>query len=102
MKGKKWKMDQHTKTIFSKMAKGVLGTDMSLKSSEDLKSIGTGLAQDIQTLINGCTMTGFAHDELHKFLAGYIAAVYDLKEYGAIKSAETVRKYLEIYTQYFE
>ncbi|MBZ0167297.1 MAG: hypothetical protein K8I00_10870 [Candidatus Omnitrophica bacterium] len=100
--GKKWKMDHHTKSIFSKMAKEILDRDMSLKSSEELKLIATGLALDIQSLISDCTMTGAAHDQLHKFLAGYMPAVYDLKEYGRKESAAIIKEYLQAYSNYFE
>lgn len=100
--GSKWMMDDHTRLVFSAMASTFMSTDPASMSPEELQSLGSSLQQSNTTLIQGCTMTGDAHDQLHIFLSGYIPAVNSLADAGQIDDANTIRQYLEGYDEYFE
>lgn len=98
----RWEMDDHTRASFAKMADSFLKADLQSMSAMELKQAGADLQQDIDQLIQGCTMSGGAHDQLHVFLTGYIPAVAALAESGQHADAQTVRHYLEEYDEYFE
>ena len=100
--GLKWKMDDHTRSIFVKMANSFPSTDYLSFEGEGLKNAGSDLQVQIGELIQGCTMTGEAHDQLHVYLAGYIQAVAALSKTGRTEDARKVKDYLEIYAHYFE
>jgi hypothetical protein len=98
----KWQMDEHTRTLFSRMAERLEGTELEATTSEALKASGVTLRKDIDDLIAGCTMVGDAHNELHKFLTAYIPAVNELAQSGDPHSAERVRELLGVYPEFFE
>ncbi|NQV37251.1 MAG: hypothetical protein HQ509_04490 [Candidatus Marinimicrobia bacterium] len=100
--GQKWKMDDHTRSIFVKMSGSFLNIDHVSLEGDGLKKAGTDLQADIKLLVQGCTMTGPAHDQLHIYLTGYMPAVAALTEKGSIEDAQKVKHYLEKYTEYFE
>jgi len=100
--GQKWKMDNHTRTIFAKMAESFVHSDHSSLKEDGLKKAGATLQLDINELIQGCTMTGDAHNQLHIYLTGYIPAVAALSDSGQIADAEKIKHYLEKYGDYFE
>lgn len=92
----KWKMDEHTRAAFE---------SMSAKASHkngDLKALGSALQADLDKLIQGCTMTGDAHNELHKFLTAYMPAVQKLTNNGGDENLETIKQLLDKYPDYFE
>ena len=100
--GARWEMDDHTRAVFVKMAASFLATDHSSLDRNGLKNTASDLRADIDELIQGCTMTGAAHDQLHVYLTGYVPAVAALSESGRIEDTETVKLYLERYDKYFE
>jgi hypothetical protein len=100
--GKKWKMDDHTRSSFDKMVVSFMNSDHKTMSGEDLKKAGSDLQAYIAELIKGCTMTGAAHDQLHVYLMGYIPAVDTLSKSGGTEDAFKVKHYLEIYKNFFE
>jgi hypothetical protein len=96
----KWQMDEHTRTVFTKMTGRLEG-----KSGDDAavwKQAAGELNDDITELIQGCTMQGPAHDELHKYLVLYIPAVDKLAASNTKQSAERVQELLDLYPDYFE
>ena len=52
--------------------------------------------------MQGCTMTGDAHNQLRIFLAGYMPAVNSLADHGTCEDAQSVKHYLKGYNNYFE
>ena len=100
--GNKWLMDDHTRASFAKMATSFLNADHLSLEGEGLMKAGADLQDDLDDLIQGCTMTGNAHNQLHVYLTGYIPAVAALSESGQIEDARKVAHYLEIYGNYFE
>ncbi|MCP4007064.1 MAG: hypothetical protein GY725_23025 [bacterium] len=100
--GHKWKMDAHTRSSFAQMANSFLTADHSALKEEGLKKMGSDLQGEIKNLIQGCTMTGEAHDQLHTYLGGYVAAVASLSKSGRIEDARKIKHYLEEYGEFFE
>jgi hypothetical protein len=100
--GNKWLMDEHTRSSFSQMAKLFLSADHQLMTVADLKNTGVTLQSHSNKLIKGCTMTGYAHDQLHEFLSGYLPAIEELSKSGNIQDAETVEYFLKHYNKYFK
>jgi hypothetical protein len=100
--GKKWDMDEHTRASFIKMAKLALDNEQISLDKEALKKIGSELRSNIDELIEGCTMTGGAHDQLHTYLTAYIPAVEELAQSGNAEDAKKVWHYLENYDEYFQ
>ncbi len=100
--GRKWQMDEHTRASFTKMTGLFLKADHKSLEGDDLKQVGTDLQGDLDGLIQGCTMTGESHNQLHIYLTGYIPAVQALSKTGTLEDAKKVKYYLEIYDDYFE
>ncbi len=100
--GRKWEMDDHTRSSFGKMAASFLDSDHVSLEGAGLQKVGADLQVQIDELIQGCTMTGDAHGQLHIYLSAYIPAVAGLAESGRIEDARKVKHYLEKYTAYFE
>ncbi len=102
--GKKWKMDDHTRSMFIKMVSSFTAANHS--SVMGLQKSGIQLKGQIDDLIKGCTMVGNAHNQLHVFLTGYIPAVEMLVSSSDLKSgrdqALKVKRFLDIYDRYFE
>ena len=95
----KWQMDEHTRAMYGTMVARIADRD-----AEDLasKQLGQELDKDLDALVQGCTMTGDAHRELHKFLGAYIPAVQALAAEGGEDAALEVQRLLELYPRYFE
>lgn len=100
--GRRWGMDDHTRSVFARMEASLLTADLDALEGEGLKHAGSGLQTDINELIAGCTMTGDAHDQLHLYLTGFVPAVTAMSESGLVEDAQKVTHYLERYDEYFE
>ncbi len=100
--GYKWEMDEHTRNAFNEMAKSFLSIDISLLRADALKSQGIMLQKSLDNLIQGCTMEGDAHEQLHTFLMEYMPEISALSNTGNIENAEKIQYYLKAYSQYFE
>ena len=93
--GLRWEMDDHTRTMFKAMADRV-------KAGGDINDVGNGLRSDLDSLIQGCTMTGEAHDQLHVYLSHLIPAIQEVSEIGSDESLKNVEELLNEYPKYFE
>lgn len=100
--GRKWKMDDHTRSSFARMAASFSDSDLHSLDGDGLKKAGADLKILTDELIQGCTMTGDAHEQLHVYLSGFMPAVSALSKSGGIEDAGKVRRYLEKYDEYFE
>ncbi len=102
--GNKWKMDEHTRKMSSLMEKTFFAADHS--NLTNLKMLGEQLEEQLGKLINGCTMRGEAHDQLHLFLADYVPSVQNLvkaKDYDKARStAIKLKRNLKTYKKYFK
>ncbi len=94
--GKKWKMDDHTRSMFTVMTRRLA------EHSGDPEELGKSLSDDLDRLVRGCTMTGSVHDELHRFLIFYVPAITTLSESGSAEALQKVTRLLKAYPEYFE
>jgi hypothetical protein len=101
--GQRWNMDEHTRTMLIKMEGAFFASDHS--SQAGLNAAGAELKAQMDQLIEGCTMGGAAHDQLHLFLSEYIPTVDRLAQAGdyaaARKEALALKGHFETYKQYF-
>ncbi len=95
--GRKWEMDEHTRSMFKAMTEKI-----DAHAGDDAKNLGVALQADLGELIAGCTMTGEAHDELHKFLVLYMPAVGSLEEAGGESELKRVKELIGAYPKFFE
>ena len=65
---------------------------------KDYKVLSEKLQASIDLLTSNCTMTGQAHDELHKWLLPYMDLVEELSE--AINEAEALQQFENIQTSF--
>jgi hypothetical protein len=93
--GLRWEMDDHTRTMFKAMAGRI-------EAGGDVNVVGNGLKADLDSLIQGCTMTGEAHDQLHVYLSHLIPAIQEVSESGSDESLKNVEELLNEYPKYFE
>jgi hypothetical protein len=98
----KWLMDTHTRSVLGAMQDKVLASDIASKTEAELIELGGMLEQDLDKLIQGCTMQGGAHDALHAYLGELMPAVAELKTSGRAEHAEHIKHLLSIYQDYFE
>ncbi len=98
----KWMMDDHTRMVVGTMSDRFVGRELASSSTHDLEQLGEALSDDIQALIKGCTMSGPAHNELHKFLGHYLPAVNQLTTSGDAVHAARVQALLGVYGDHFE
>lgn len=102
--GEKWKVEPKMMVHIQKMEKDVA----SFKGSElaDYKQLSKELNTSLDLLTSGCTMTGKAHDELHKWLLPYIDLIAELDkaekwERGALTLKEIKESFVE-FNKYFQ
>ena len=98
----KWTMDDHTRKTFLEMSARFQGLNPHETSQNDLRTLGSNLEKDLESLIAGCTMQGAAHEELHKYLTAYMPAVRTLTAEGSPENATRVISLLELFPNYFE
>ena len=101
---KKWVMDGHTRKTMALTQASVDGA--TVDSPEAAAALGAELKGQLDTLIEGCEMTGASHDELHVFLMAWMPAVDALgkaPDAAAAKAAhEATRGLLVEYGRFFE
>ncbi|MBU2018993.1 MAG: hypothetical protein KJ941_05040, partial [Bacteroidetes bacterium] len=102
--GKKWKVDANMITSIRNMENDIIS--FSNDEQKDYKSLAQKLQRNIDLLTSSCTMTGKAHDELHKWLLPYIDLVYELSkttnETQALKQFENIQTSISTFNQYFQ
>ncbi len=102
--GQKWKVDENMMVYIQNMENAVAqfkGTSLS-----EYKTLSESVNENIGLLTSNCTMTGKAHDELHKWLVPHIDLANKFSESGTQKEAETHFKQIEksftSFNQYFQ
>ena len=100
--GKKWQLDDYTSTALNTMSDAFESVDASKLDPLTLKAAGASLKKNIDEMIQGCTMTGAGHDQLHVYLNGLVPAVNSLGKNGQVADAEKVQQQLALYRDYFE
>tara|TARA_R110001592_G_scaffold65203_2_gene200280 strand:+ start:4447 stop:4962 length:516 start_codon:yes stop_codon:yes gene_type:complete len=98
----KWLMDAHTRSITLDMSKRFSSLELEQQNQQELTQLGDQLSQDLDKLIQGCTMEGDSHNALHEFLTSFMPALEELKITGKVDSAKHVEHLLTEYQHYFE
>ncbi len=102
--GSLWKIDDNMMIFLEKMNTEVEA--FAGKSYNDYQVLAMSLQENIEGLTSNCTMTGQAHDELHKWLLPYIDTVNDFAKADNAKEAaiqlKEVKTAFEKFNQYFQ
>lgn len=88
--GKKWKVDDHMMDELREL-EAIVNTANRSENTMSLDAIADSLIVHLDLLTSNCTMTGQAHDELHKWLVPFIDLV---NEYANYEEEITARKQL--------
>lgn len=79
---------------------------LSKQSSPNYKELGSKLDENIGLLTSNCTMTGKAHDELHKWLLPFIDLVKDLNAADSkedqMQSFKAIQESMNEFNMYFK
>jgi len=80
--GKKWVVDAPMMISIRNMEKVVQNFSATNPAAmmDDYKNLSKTLTQNVEDLTSSCTMTGQAHDELHKWLVPYIGLTEQMAE----------------------
>ena len=101
--GQAWKVDENMMEFIKKMDNEV--ASFSGKTYNDYQVLAMDLMENIDGLTSNCTMTGQAHDELHKWLLPYIDLVNDFAKTDNVKDAqaalEKIKSSFKTFNQYF-
>ena len=102
--GEKWEADEHTISLVEEMKSELSAYDKAGK--EEYHVLADTLTRQLNTLIVGCTMTGPAHEELHKWL---VPVTENIKGLGGAQVASDARgeiieleKSLSAFDDFFE
>lgn len=102
--GKKWKVVDEMMGYIRSME-----SDIAALEDQDVKdynALADLLDNNINLLTSNCTMTGKAHDELHKWLVPYIGMVEDLSESKSYEESReiytNIQASLKMFNTYFE
>jgi major membrane immunogen (membrane-anchored lipoprotein) len=104
--GKKWQIDEATRMHVGNIEKAIQDPASGTGDMEFYQSLAGFLKENIAKLTADCTMTGEAHDELHKWLYTFIetskelAAATDGKK--ADETAIKLKASIEEFHQFFE
>lgn len=102
--GHAWKVDDNMMSFIKKMDQDVAA--FAGKNYNDYQILAMGLTENIDHLTSDCTMTGKAHDELHKWLLPYIEIVNNFAKAENEKDAQTefekVKASFLTFNQFFE
>lgn len=102
-KGKKWKVKDEMLIHIRNMEKEV--HSFASSKTKDYKSLAKNLQASIGLLTSNCTMTGKAHDELHKWLLPYIELIGNLStsknEEFQKKQFENIQTSFVVFNQFF-
>lgn len=94
--GEKWKVDDHMMEHIRNMEQDIEAFNQG--TQKDYNQLALALQSNIDQLTSNCTMTGKAHDELHKWLLPYIDTVTALAE--AQNEKEAIQQFKHIQTSF--
>lgn len=85
--GQAWSLDMSTRLIFGKIESTI--QHASRDDLADLKQTGFTLEQQKNELIQGCSMTGEGHNQLHTFLSTFNKSIQSLTNAPDLAQAQT-------------
>ncbi len=99
--GSKWGADEHTVSMVADMKSEV--ADFEQAGEENYGMLADSLTRQLSILVAGCTMTGPAHDELHKWLVPLTESVKNLRDVQHASNARVeIGKSLDAFDDFFE
>ena len=102
--GKKWKVDEGMLLSYNLIVKDV--HEFKPTNLDDYHTLSDKLYTHLKSLINSCTMTGVAHEELHKWLHPFIddvKALEDVKtEQEGKQLLDKIKHELVVFNAFFE
>ena len=102
--GMKWKVDEGMLLSYNLIVKDV--HEFKPTSLDDYHILSDKLYTHLKSLINSCTMTGVAHEELHKWLHPFIddvKALEDVKtEQEGKQLLDKIKHELVVFNAFFE
>jgi len=105
--GEKWHVDENMMVFIRAMENDV--NSISVPSEEACTELVEKLNENIGELTSNCTMTGKAHDELHKWLVPYMNLVKSLEENandqddkGMGNACSNLMRSFDTFNSYFE
>ncbi len=104
--GKKWVVNPEMMTYVRAIEKAVNALAESKKPTmEDHQKLSKLIDKNVSGLTASCTMTGQAHDELHKWLLPFIGYANDYRDSTdkavANKNLKNIEESLDIFNTYF-
>lgn len=102
--GEKWEVVEHMMAHIQNMESDISAFDG--KSIAEYKTLSAAIDKNLDLLTSNCTMTGQAHDELHKWLLPYIdlttefAAAETAKE--ASESFQQIKTSFGTFSEFFK
>lgn len=98
--GAKWKANAETNKGIEKMQK--LVADYLISANNNNVALSESLNSMFAEIIEGCTMEGQAHEQLHHYIMPLKTKIDMLKEKGGQEEVSSLQYYLASYHQYFE
>lgn len=100
----KWEVNKEMMVHIKDMESNIEA--VSNQSSPNYEDLGSKLDENIGLLTSNCTMTGKAHDELHKWLLPFIDLVKELNAAGSKEkqqqSFEAIQESMNEFNTYFK
>lgn len=100
----KWEVNKEMMVHIKNMESNIEA--VSNQSSPNYEELGSKLDENIGLLTSNCTMTGKAHDELHKWLLPFIDLVKELNAADSKekqeKSFEAIQESMNEFNTYFK
>jgi hypothetical protein len=100
----KWKVVNEMLVYIRNMEHDV--STFEQRNGDDFNQLGEKLDSSITLLTSNCTMTGKAHDELHKWLVPFIEMADELKNASstleAEKSYKEIQASFKLFNRYFK
>lgn len=93
--GKRWGVDDHTRTSVARI-------EALVAKGGDHAALSDAIEAELRALVQGCTMTGPGHDQLHVFLAHVFPLVKALKTDGADAALADIGELMTAYHLAFE
>ena len=101
---KKWEVNQEMMIHIKNMESDI--ENASNNASPNYKELGSNLMNNINLLTSNCTMTGKAHDELHKWLVPFIDLVDKFNNTVTLKQQEVyfeeIKESMNEFNTYFK
>lgn len=106
--GKKWSVEKKMLSFIRNMENEIVSFDASNNTTklEDYHSLSNVISEQLDSLTSNCTMTGQAHDELHKWLLPFIDLSNEYANVETIDSAQilhtSLKNSMAEFNEYFE